>query len=33
MTYKTLEIIKKGYDVHANWKLDFSKYVLNKKRG
>ncbi len=31
MTYKALEMIKKGYDVYANWKLDFSAYIQKKK--
>ena len=31
MTYKALEMIKKGYDVYANWKLDFSAYIEKKK--
>ena len=31
MTYKALEMIKKGYDVYANWQLDFSKYIQKKK--
>jgi hypothetical protein len=31
MTYKALEIFLKGYDVYANWKLDFSGYVEKKK--
>jgi len=31
MTYKALEMFLKGYDVYANWKLDFSGYVEKKK--
>ena len=31
MTYKALEMFLKGYDVYANWKLDFSKYTEKKK--
>lgn len=30
MTYKALEMLKKGYDIYANWKLDFSDYVIKK---
>lgn len=28
MTYKALEMFLKGYDVYANWKLDFTKYIV-----
>ena len=31
MTYKALEMFLNGYDVYANWKLDFSKYTEKKK--
>jgi len=31
MTYRALEMFLKGYDVYANWKLDFSEYVIKKK--
>ena len=31
MTYKALDMFIKGYDVYANWKLDFSAYVEKKK--
>lgn len=31
MTYKALDMFLKGYDVYANWKLDFTKYVVHKK--
>ncbi len=31
MTYKALDMFLKGYDVYANWKLDFSQYVEKKK--
>lgn len=31
MTYTALEMFLKGYDVYANWKLDFSLYVEKKK--
>lgn len=31
MTFKALEMFLKGYDIHANWKLDFSPYVEKKK--
>lgn len=31
MTCKALEMFLKGYDVYANWKLDFSGYVKKKK--
>lgn len=31
MTYKALEMFTQGYDVYANWKLDFSEYVVQKK--
>lgn len=31
MTYKALEMFEKGFDVYANWKLDFSLYVEKKK--
>jgi hypothetical protein len=32
MTYKALDMFLKGYDVYANWKLDFSGYVEKKKK-
>jgi hypothetical protein len=32
MTYKALDMFLKGYDVYANWKLDFSPYVEKKKK-
>lgn len=31
MTYTALDMFLKGYDVYANWKLDFSEYVKKKK--
>lgn len=31
MTYKALELFAQGYDIYANWKLDFSEYVEKKK--
>jgi hypothetical protein len=31
MTYRALDMFLKGYDVYANWKLDFSRYVEKKK--
>ncbi len=31
MTCKALEMFLKGYDVYANWKLDFSQYTEKKK--
>lgn len=31
LTYKALEKVLKGFDVYANWKLDFSSYVEKKK--
>ena len=31
MTYRALEMFLKGYDVYANWKLDFSSYIKKKK--
>jgi hypothetical protein len=31
MTYEALDMIKKGHDVYANWKLDFSVYIEKKK--
>ena len=31
MTYKALEMLKRGFDVYANWKLDFSDYIEKKK--
>ena len=31
MTYRALDMFLKGYDVYANWKLDFSPYVEKKK--
>jgi len=31
MTYKALEMVKLGFDVYANWKLDFSSYIELKK--
>lgn len=31
MTYIALDMFLKGYDVYANWKLDFSAYVAKKK--
>lgn len=31
MTYKALEMFLGGYDVYANWKLDFNEYVTKKK--
>jgi len=31
MTYKAFEMIKKGYNVYANWKMDFSEYIKSKK--
>ncbi|KKW42448.1 MAG: hypothetical protein UY92_C0006G0009 [Candidatus Magasanikbacteria bacterium GW2011_GWA2_56_11] len=31
MTYTALEMFLKGFDIYANWKLDFSKYVEIKK--
>ena len=31
MTYKALDMFLKGYDVYANWKLDFSAYMEKKK--
>jgi hypothetical protein len=31
MTYKALDMFLKGYDVYANWKLDFTHYVVRKK--
>jgi hypothetical protein len=32
MTYRALDMFLKGYDVYANWKLDFSPYVEKKKK-
>ena len=31
MTYQALDMFLKGYHVYANWKLDFSEYVNNKR--
>lgn len=31
MTYQALDMFLNGYDVYANWKLDFSAYVEKKK--
>lgn len=31
MTYKALEMIRKGYSVYANWKMDFSGLIGKKK--
>jgi hypothetical protein len=31
MTYIALDMFIRGYDVYANWKLDFSAYVAKKK--
>lgn len=31
MTYVALNMFIRGYDVYANWKLDFSAYVVKKK--
>lgn len=31
MTYRALEMFMQGFDVYANWKLDFSAYVKKKK--
>jgi len=31
MTYKAFEMIKKGQNVYANWKMDFSALIENKK--
>lgn len=31
MTYTALEMFLQGYDVYANWKLDFSTYIEKKK--
>jgi hypothetical protein len=31
MTYKALEMFLQGYDIYANWKLDFTHYVVRKK--
>lgn len=31
MTYHALEMFEQGFDVYANWKLDFSAYVEKKK--
>jgi len=31
MTYRALEMIKQGFDVYANWKIDFSDYIEKKK--
>jgi hypothetical protein len=33
MTYKALDMIKKGQNVYANWKMDFSGVLENKKIG
>lgn len=32
MTYRALEMFKQGYDVYANWKLDFSEYIKRKQK-
>ncbi len=32
MTYKALDMFLKGYDVYANWKLDFSNFIASKKK-
>ncbi|GEM_PF-1371514 len=31
MTHKALEMFLKGFDIHANWKLDFSDFITKKK--
>lgn len=31
MTYQALTMIRKGYNVYANWKLDFTDYIDKKK--
>lgn len=31
MTYKALSKLRQGYDVYANWKLDFTEYIKKKK--
>ena len=31
LTYQAFEMLKRGYDVYANWKLDFNAYIEKKK--
>lgn len=31
MTYKALDMFLKGHDVYANWKLNFTPYIIKKK--
>lgn len=31
MTFQAFEMLKRGHDVYANWKLDFSEYIDKKK--
>ncbi len=31
LTYKAFEMLSKGNDIYANWKLDFSNYIEKKK--